>query len=85
LAPVAEALDAAGGRTHARCLRRVSCAEDVHRLVNEIARPVGIYLLGRRMDDVLKYWDSPPDLAEQPDYVQEFAEIWRAVRYGVHS
>jgi dihydrofolate reductase len=52
--------------------------EEVHGFVNDLARPVGTYLLGRRMYDVLAYWDDPPALAEQPSVVQEFAAIWRA-------
>jgi dihydrofolate reductase len=59
--------------------------EEVHGFVNDLARPVGTYLLGRRMYDVLAYWDDPPALAEQPSVVQEFAAIWRASDKVVYS
>jgi dihydrofolate reductase len=36
--------------------------EEVHSFVNDLARPVGTYLLGRRMYEVLAYWDDPPAL-----------------------
>jgi dihydrofolate reductase len=59
--------------------------EEVHGFVNDLARPVGTYLLGRRMYDVLAYWDDPPALAEQPSVVQEFAAIWRSSDKIVYS
>ena len=52
--------------------------EEVHTHVNDLTRPVGTFLLGRRMYEVLAYWDDPPALDEQPPYVQEFTEIWQA-------
>jgi len=59
--------------------------EEVHAFINELARPVGTYLLGRRMYEVLAYWDDPPGLDEQPAVVQEFTEIWRAADKVVYS
>ena len=59
--------------------------EEVHGFVNDLARPVGTYLLGRRLYDVLAYWDDPPALEEQPSVMQEFAEIWRASDKVVYS
>jgi dihydrofolate reductase len=57
----------------------------VHGFVNDLARPVGTYLLGRRLYDVLAYWDDPPALEEQPSVMQEFTEIWRASDKVVYS
>lgn len=59
--------------------------EEVHTAVNELARPVGTFLLGRRMYEVLAYWDDPPDLDEQPIHIREFAEIWQAADKVVYS
>ena len=59
--------------------------EEVHTFINDRSRPVGTYLLGRRMYEVLAYWDDPPALDEQPSYVQEFAEIWQATDKIVYS
>jgi dihydrofolate reductase len=59
--------------------------EEVHAFVNELARPVGTYLLGRRMYEVLAYWDDPPGLDEEPAVVQDFTEIWRAADKVVFS
>jgi dihydrofolate reductase len=59
--------------------------EEVHTFINDLERPVGTYLLGRRMYEVLAYWDDPPALDEQPSFVQGFAEIWQAVDKVVYS
>ena len=54
----------------------------VHALVNDLARPVGTWLLGRRMYDVLAVWDTIED--EQPE-IRDFAEIWRSADKVVYS
>ncbi len=59
--------------------------EEVHTFINDLERPVGTYLLGRRMYEVLAYWDDPPALDEQPSAMQEFTEIWRAADKIVYS
>jgi dihydrofolate reductase len=59
--------------------------EEVHTFINDLGRPVGTYLLGRRMYEVLAYWEDPPALDEQPSFVQEFAEIWQAADKVVYS
>jgi dihydrofolate reductase len=59
--------------------------EEVHAFVNELERPVGTYLFGRRMYEVMVYWEALPDLADQPPYVREFATIWRAADKVVYS
>jgi dihydrofolate reductase len=59
--------------------------EEVHTFINDLGRSIGTYLLGRRMYEVLAYWDNPPALDEQPRVVQEFAEIWQAADKIVYS
>ena len=59
--------------------------EEVHSFINDLERPVGTLLLGRRMYEVLAYWDDPPAVDEQPSFVQEFAEIWQAADKVVYS
>jgi dihydrofolate reductase len=58
--------------------------QELHAFVNELARPVRTYLLGRRMYDVLVYWESI-ELAGQPPHIRDFAEIWRAADKIVYS
>jgi dihydrofolate reductase len=59
--------------------------EEVHAFVNDLVRPVGTYLLGRRMYETLVFWERPPDLAAQPPVIQEFAEIWQRAEKIVYS
>jgi dihydrofolate reductase len=59
--------------------------EEVHRFVNDLERPVGIYLYGRRMYEVMAFWETAQTLADQPDYSREFAEIWQAADKVVYS
>jgi dihydrofolate reductase len=58
--------------------------EEVHAFVNELERPVGTYLYGRRMYEVLVAWEDL-DLRDQPPYLREYAEIWRAADKIVYS
>src|SRR5438105_14041578 len=51
---------------------------EVHTFVNELERPIGTYLYGRRMYETMVYWETTPDLADQPHVVRAFAQIWRA-------
>jgi dihydrofolate reductase len=53
--------------------------------VNELERPVGTYLYGRRMYETMVFWNDPPDLAGQPTVGQEFAGIWQAADKIVYS
>jgi dihydrofolate reductase len=58
--------------------------EEVHAFVNDLSRPVGTFLLGRRMYEVLVAWETL-SLADQPAVMQDFAEIWRAADKIVYS
>jgi dihydrofolate reductase len=59
--------------------------EEVHAFVNELERPVGTYLYGRRMYETMVFWESPPGLTEQPSAEQEFAGIWQSANKIVYS
>jgi dihydrofolate reductase len=58
--------------------------EEVHAFVNDLYRTFGTYLLGRRMYEVLVYWETI-DLTDQPPFIQDFAEIWQAADKIVYS
>ena len=58
--------------------------EEVHSLVNDLARPVGTYLYGRRMYEVMVSWETLP-LEDQPPYIRDWAELWRAADKIVYS
>ena len=59
--------------------------EEVHSFVNDLERPVGTYLYGRRMYEVMGYWETAHTVAHQPPFVQDFAEIWQAADKIVYS
>jgi dihydrofolate reductase len=59
--------------------------EEVHTFVNDLERQVGTYLYGRRMYEVMVYWETAHNLADQPAFVHDFAEIWQAADKIVYS
>ena len=58
--------------------------EEVHTFVNDVLRPVGTHLYGRRMYEVMVAWETIP-LDGQPPFMQDFAQIWRTAEKVVYS
>ena len=58
--------------------------EEVHAFVNDLERPVGTYLYGRRMYETMIAWETL-DVTDEPPVVRDFAEIWRAAEKIVYS
>jgi dihydrofolate reductase len=58
--------------------------EEVHLFVNDLERPAGTYLYGRRMYEVMRYWEDVA-LADQPAFARDYAELWRAADKIVYS
>ena len=56
--------------------------EEVHAFVNDLERPAGTHLYGRRMYETMVFWETVQD--EQP-VIRDFAEIWRAADKIVYS
>jgi dihydrofolate reductase len=59
--------------------------EEVHSFVNDLERPVGTYLYGRRMYEVMRAWETMDTGSERPPVVQDFAKIWQAADKIVYS
>jgi dihydrofolate reductase len=59
--------------------------EEVHSFVNDLERHIGTYLYGRRMYDVMCYWETAPTDADQPAVVKDYAQIWQAADKVVYS
>jgi dihydrofolate reductase len=59
--------------------------EEVHRFVNDLERPVGTYLYGRRMYEVMRFWETADTAPDQPDYGREYARVWQAADKVVYS
>ena len=59
--------------------------EEVHTFFNDLTRPLGTYLYGRRMYETMRVWEADaPGIGEKP-YTRDFAEIWRAADKIVYS
>lgn len=59
--------------------------EEVHAFVNDLERPIGTYLYGRRMYEVMVAWETMHSPADQPPVIQDFAAIWQAADKIVYS
>src|SRR3954466_6271846 len=59
--------------------------EEVHAFVNDLERPVGTHLYGRRMYEAMKGWESDEMLEGEPSQLRDYAEIWRAAEKIVYS
>jgi dihydrofolate reductase len=59
--------------------------EEVHVFVNDLERPVGTYLYGRRMYEVMVAWENAHTFADQRPVMQDFAQLWQAAEKVVYS
>jgi len=59
--------------------------EELHRFHNERVRELGAHLLGRRLYEVMEYWETAPQDPALTDYGLEFARIWKALPKFVFS
>jgi dihydrofolate reductase len=59
--------------------------EEVFAFVNDLVRPVGTYLYGRRMYETMVYWETAQTLANQTHVEQDFTTIWQAADKIVYS
>src|SRR5664279_3866292 len=58
--------------------------EEVHAYINDLERPVGTYLYGRRMYGVMVAWETITG-AEHLAFMRDYAELWRAADKVVYS
>jgi len=59
--------------------------ETVHGFVNELERPIGTYLYGRRMYETMVFWETAHQAGDQPSVVEDYARIWQAADKIVYS
>jgi dihydrofolate reductase len=59
--------------------------EELLSFVNDLERPVGTYLYGRRMYETMLYWETARTVPGQPPSVREFTGIWQAAEKVVFS
>jgi dihydrofolate reductase len=59
--------------------------EEVHAFVNDLERPVGTYLYGRRMYETMRSWETAHTVDGQRPVSLDFARIWQAADKVVYS
>src|SRR5215210_5263012 len=59
--------------------------EQLHRFHNERVRELGVQLCGRRLYEVMTYWETAEQDPAISDYALEFARIWKALPKVVFS
>lgn len=59
--------------------------DEVHRFVNDLERPVGTYLYGRRMYQTMLCWETADTMPGQPSFALDFAGVWQAAEKIVFS
>ncbi len=59
--------------------------EEVHQFVNDLERPIGTNLYGRRMYETMLYWETAGLADDDPDVIRDFASQWRATDKVVFS
>jgi dihydrofolate reductase len=60
-------------------------SDEVHRFVNNLQRGIGTYLYGRRMYEVMRYWETVSTGNGEPSAGQEFAKISQATDKIIYS
>jgi dihydrofolate reductase len=59
--------------------------EEYFSFINELERPVGTYLYGRRMYEAMVYWETAAVTPDQPSWLVDFTNIWRGADKVVFS
>jgi dihydrofolate reductase len=58
---------------------------EVFAFINDLERPIGTHLYGRRMYETMAFWETAPTSTDQPAVMRDFAEIWQAAEKIVYS
>jgi dihydrofolate reductase len=59
--------------------------DEVHAYVNDLERPIGTYLYGRRLYEVMEYWETAHTAPGQTPVTLDYAQIWRSADKVVYS
>jgi dihydrofolate reductase len=58
--------------------------DEVHAFVNDLERPIGTHLYGRRMYETMVFWETV-DTSDGPAVARDYALTWRAAEKIVFS
>lgn len=56
--------------------------DEVHAFINDLERPVGTYLYGRRLYETMVFWETAHDV---PSAEADYAKVWQAADKIVYS
>jgi dihydrofolate reductase len=59
--------------------------EEVHAFANDLERPIGTCLYGRRMYETMVFWETAGLADDDPEVIREFGSLWRAADKIVFS
>lgn len=59
--------------------------EETHEFINQQAKSIGTYLFGRRMYDMMVYWETAHLEPDEPPAILEYARSWQAANKFVYS
>ena len=59
--------------------------EEVHAFINDVVRPIGTYLYGRKMYQTMAVWETPDVIPGRTPAILDFARIWQAADKIVYS
>jgi dihydrofolate reductase len=59
--------------------------QEVHQFVNNLVRPAGTHLYGRRMYETMVFWETAHTLDDQSPVTQDFTRLWQAADKVVYS
>lgn len=59
--------------------------DDQHAFINDLIRPIGTHLYGRRMYETMAVWETEPAFAAESEVMTDFAHVWQAAQKVVYS
>jgi dihydrofolate reductase len=59
--------------------------DQVHQFANDLQRPIGTHLYGRRLYETMMGWETDPHFAAGSPIAKDFADVWKAAEKIVYS
>ncbi len=59
--------------------------DELHAFINDLERPIGTYLYGRRMYETMVFWEMAATGDDRATVARDFAAIWRHAEKVVYS
>lgn len=59
--------------------------EELHQFFNDLVRPIGTFLYGRRLYEAMAVWETDPSLAGRSPVLADFAAVWQDADKVVYS